>query len=270
VEYPIQHTTDESQVVSGWIDLLVKTEEGFILIDHKASSRSRSDWEDIAMGYSGSWTLVLPAAINKKEMFLQTNYVLIDFENVQPKNLDILGRHPFHVLVFVGANQNRVSFELANAMQSMGSAAEYVKISGIGPDAADFHIAYYIGELATKYPEAYFHIISKDKGFDPLIKHLKTKKIRVQREADLAEIPILKMSSATSNDERIEAIVNNLVGRGQSKPRKEKTLSNTINNLFTESLKDNDLQTLLRQLQQQGYIKIHEGNVTYKLPRSKS
>ena len=53
VEYPIHYTTDEGQVVSGWIDLLVETEEGFILIDHKASPRARSDWEEIALGYSG-------------------------------------------------------------------------------------------------------------------------------------------------------------------------------------------------------------------------
>jgi ATP-dependent helicase/nuclease subunit A len=52
-EYPIRYTTDEGQLVSGWIDLLVETEEGFILIDHKASPRARSDWEEIALGYSG-------------------------------------------------------------------------------------------------------------------------------------------------------------------------------------------------------------------------
>ena len=52
-EYPIRYTTDEGQLVTGWIDLLVETEEGFVLIDHKASPRARSDWEEIALGYSG-------------------------------------------------------------------------------------------------------------------------------------------------------------------------------------------------------------------------
>lgn len=33
-----------------------------------------------------------------------TNYVMIDFGNVQPKNLDILRKHPFRILVFVGAS----------------------------------------------------------------------------------------------------------------------------------------------------------------------
>jgi ATP-dependent exoDNAse (exonuclease V) beta subunit len=52
-EYPIYYTNDKGQIISGWIDLLVETPEGFVLIDHKASPRARSDWEEIALGYSG-------------------------------------------------------------------------------------------------------------------------------------------------------------------------------------------------------------------------
>lgn len=52
-EYPIHYSNDSGQIISGWIDLLVETEEGFIVIDHKASPRARSDWDDIAVSYSG-------------------------------------------------------------------------------------------------------------------------------------------------------------------------------------------------------------------------
>lgn len=198
---------------------------------------------------------------------LATNYVLIDFENVQPRNLEILSSHPFKVFVFVGASQARVPFELAAAMQQLGENAQYIKIGGSGKNALDFHMAFYIGELATKCPDAYFHIISKDTGFDPLIKHLKTRKIRVQREKDLAEIPVLRMSTATSNDEKIEAIVKNLAGRGHSRPRKEKTLANTINTLFTQKLEERELMSLIEELQKKNYIVVSEGNVSYKLPQ---
>ena len=193
------------------------------------------------------------------------NYVLIDFENVQPGNLEVLKKHPFRVLVFVGENQAKVPFELASAMQALGDSAQYVKITGSGKNALDFHIAYYIGELAAKEPGAFFHIISRDTGFDPLIKHLKSRKIKVQRERDLAEIPVLRMSSATSNDEKIAAIVKNLAGRGQSKPRKVKTLSNTINSLFTENLSEQQLEVLVKELEKRQYIKVNDGNVSYHL-----
>ncbi len=51
---------------------------------------------------------------------MSNNYVLIDFENVQPKNLGILAAHPFKVLVFIGASQTKVPRHVAVAMQALG------------------------------------------------------------------------------------------------------------------------------------------------------
>ncbi len=129
----------------------------------------------------------------------------------------------------------------------------------------DFHIAYYIEELATIDQKGYFHIISKDTGFDPLIKHIKSRGIKILREKDLAEIPILRISSSTNKDEKIEAIIKNLAGRGQSRPRKIKTLVNTINSLFSEDMIEKDLLSLVKQLEDQKYISVNNGNVSYKL-----
>jgi hypothetical protein len=199
---------------------------------------------------------------------MEVNYVLIDFENVQPKNLEILSKHPFKIYVFVGANQAKVSFDLAAAMQALGSNAQYIKISGNGPNALDFHIACYIGELAAHDPKGCFHIISKDKGFDPLVTHLKTRQIKVERSVDLAEIPILRVANDTSTDEKITAIVSNLVSRGQSRPRKVKTLQNTINTLFTTKLDHQELQKVVNELQQKNHIRVKDGNVSYNLQKT--
>jgi hypothetical protein len=198
---------------------------------------------------------------------LPTNYVLIDYENIQPKNFEKLKNYPFKIFLFVGENQTKVPFDLASVLQTFGANAQYIKISGNGPNSLDFHIAYYIGQLSSKDPQAHFHIISKDTGFDPLIKHLRTKRIRVSRVKDLGEIPILRMSNSTCNGEKIAAIIKNLSGRGQSRPRKTKTLANTINSLFTEKLDEKELTDIIARLQEQKYIKVAEGNVTYKLPR---
>lgn len=197
---------------------------------------------------------------------MEANYVLIDFENIQPRNLELLTKHPFKVFVFVGASQTKVSFDLADSMQLLGRDARYIKIAGNGQNALDFHIAFYVGELTAKNPDARFHIISKDRGFDPLIKHLQSRKIRIQREKDLAEIPLLRVSSTTSLDEKIAAIVKNLGGRGQSRPRKVKTLENTINTLFTKKLDKNELSSLIKELQKRKLIVVNQANVSYKLP----
>jgi len=200
---------------------------------------------------------------------MQTNYIFIDFENVQPKNIELLANQTFKIYLFVGASQTKVSFDLASTMQELGESGKYIKIAGNGPNALDFHIAYYIGEFAAKESKANFHIISKDKGFDPLISHLKTRGIPVQRYNDLAEIPMLRIANSTSSDEKISTIVSNLINRGQSRPRKVKTLQNAINTLFTSKLDNQELQKIINDLQEQKHIVVKDGNVTYKLKKKR-
>ena len=194
-------------------------------------------------------------------------YVLVDFENVQPKNLELLKEHPFKVLVFIGANQTKFPRHFVVAMQALGQQARYVEIAGSGPNALDFHIAYYIGELAAKNPDAQFHIVSKDRGFDPLIQHLRSKKVLVRRETDLAEIPELRIPDTTSRDEQIEAIKKNLRQRGHSRPRKVKTLQNTINTLFTKKLDQAELDAITDELVKRKLIVVKQNNVSYRLQR---
>jgi len=197
---------------------------------------------------------------------MPNNYVLIDYENVQPKNLELLASDEFKVLVFVGQNQAKIPFDLADSMQLLGKNARYVQISGNGQNALDFHIAYYIGELAASEPDALFHIISKDKGFDPLINHLKERRIRVHREKDIGEIPLLQLADTSSIDEKISAIVKNLGGRGLARPRKVTTLSNTINSLFNPKLGAKELTALVKEMEKRKLIVINQKNVSYKLP----
>jgi hypothetical protein len=78
---------------------------------------------------------------------------------------------------------------------------------------------------------------------------------------------MLQLSKTTSVDEQIAAIVKNLGGRGQSRPRKVKTLQNTINALFTKKLESSELSALVKELQQRKLIVVNQGNVSYKLPQ---
>lgn len=197
---------------------------------------------------------------------MRTNYVLIDYESVQPEDLSVLRHDHFRVVVFVGAHQNKIPYETAAALQQMGSNAEYVKISGTGPNALDFHIAFYVGQLAGREPEAYFHIVSKDAGFDPLISHLKTRKLRAQRVKTLGDIPLLKAGNDKSAPERITRIVNDLCKREAAKPRTVATLTSTIGALFLKQLSPDEISSLLKALQELGYVSISGNKVSYNLP----
>ena len=157
----------------------------------------------------------------------RTNYVLIDYESVQPSQLELLNRDGFVAYVFVGKAQTKLSFETVSAIQDLGERAKYVKISGAGPNALDFHIAFYIGQISATDPEAFFHIISKDKGFDPLIEHLREQKVFSVRSETIGEIPIIRASTAKTPKERMGFVVNRLKS-GNSKPRTLATLRSAI------------------------------------------
>jgi hypothetical protein len=197
---------------------------------------------------------------------MRTNYVLIDYENVQPSSFAGLEVEHFRVLVFVGASQNKLAFETAAAVQKLGARAEYVKIAGNGSNALDFHIAFHLGRLAAQDPTAFFHIISKDTGFDPLIQHLKERKVFVSRFKDVTDIPLLKAANSKTTPEKIDVVVANLRQRGASKPRMLKTLTSTINSLFQKQLNEEELAALLKGLQSKGLITVDENKVTYALP----
>ncbi|GGE63158.1 PIN domain-containing protein [Actibacterium pelagium] len=194
---------------------------------------------------------------------MKNNYILVDFENVQPKNLGLLRGHPFTLMVFVGANQKSVPFDFATALQDLGENAGYQKITGNGSNALDFHIAFYMGEMAAKDANAFFHVISRDKGFDPLIEHLRKRKIHARRHVDLSEIPFVKISNASSMEQQIEAIVDSLKSRGSSRPRKVKTLRGTVNALFMKTLDQDNLETLVDELKRRGHVIVNDQSVSY-------
>jgi hypothetical protein len=194
---------------------------------------------------------------------MRTNYVLVDFENIQLSSLEMLAHDYFKLLVFVGANQTKVPFETAASLQQLGARASYVKITGNGSNALDFHIAYYIGKLATTEPTAYFHIVSNDTGFDPLIQHLRADGIFIDRVKAVAEIPLIKASATKTLSERNQAAADRLQQMKAAKPRTVKTLSSTIASLFQKQLSEEEVAAIVYWLAEQGHLAIEGTKVLY-------
>jgi PIN domain-containing protein len=194
---------------------------------------------------------------------MRSNFVLIDFENVQPDSLQLLAAEHFRVRLFIGANQAKLPFETVAAMQKLGERAEYVKVAGNGSNALDFHIAYYIGMHSAVEPSAYFHIVSKDAGFDPLIHHLKGKKVLIDRVTAIREIPIVKAAACKSPEERLQIVVDKLAQSKATKPRTLKTLSSSIASLFQKQLSDDEVAAVVEGLGKQGIISVAGTKITY-------
>lgn len=196
---------------------------------------------------------------------MRTSHVLIDFESVQPDSLGALEQEHFKVHIFVGANQTKLPFAVAAAIQRMGSRASYIKISGNGPNALDFHIAFYIGQLAAADSAAVFHIISKDSGFDPLIQHLKSRSIFAGRVNTVADIPLAKVANSKSPVDRLTAVVQRLRQMKAAKPRTLKALRSTIASLFQKQLSDAEIDTLVEALSKRKIAVLAANKMSYSL-----
>lgn len=125
------------------------------------------------------------------------HYVLIDYENIQPKNLLLLARESFHVAFFVGPNQETIRVEVLDLMQRLGNdRVKHIKVEDKGKNSLDFHLAYYLGRLVERNSEGHYYVISKDSGYDPLISHLGSRQIKAYRHDDISRIPSIKQASA--------------------------------------------------------------------------
>ena len=98
-------------------------------------------------------------------------HVLVDWENVQPKDVDIRGLVPdvTHVWIFHGPGQKKVSVN----QQSFGDALTLVPISRSGKNSLDFHLSYYVGYISSRNPSAKFVVIANDQGYGPMLEHAK-------------------------------------------------------------------------------------------------
>ena len=110
-----------------------------------------------------------------------------------------------------------------------------------------------------------FFVVSKDTGFDPLLKYMRAKKIRVQRIKDIASIPILHGAKNKTLTEKVEVVVANLKSRGTGRPRKVRTLKSTINALFGKALSESEISELVKSLEKGRHITIDKESVSYQL-----
>ncbi|MBL8422962.1 MAG: hypothetical protein JNK06_05625 [Candidatus Accumulibacter phosphatis] len=123
---------------------------------------------------------------------MNLTYILVDFENVQPQDLDLLADQQFRVKVFHGSHQNKLDMTLVKALQPLGAHVEYVQSETPGKNALDFHVAFCMGRLLEAHRSngipARFGIISRDGGFEPLLRHVRSLGYAAKQAGSVREV----------------------------------------------------------------------------------
>jgi hypothetical protein len=207
--------------------------------------------------------------------------LLVDYENVQNIDLSLIHEKNVQIKIFVGQSQNKLPFDLVQSTQPFGSAVEWIKIEGSGADSLDFHIAFYLGQLSQKDASLLFIVLSKDKGFDPLIRYLCKHKITCQRIQSLLELSKQK-DMIISQDEKLELskqkdmiisqdenltakVIKNLVRIEKDKrPRNRQTLRQHIKSLLSQKkLSEQELDMVIDNLFVQKKVSEVSDRITY-------
>ena len=201
---------------------------------------------------------------------MKTNYVLVDYENVQVPTISLLKGGHFRVLLFLGPNNMTLKKDLVLGMQQLHDRLEFINMESSGKNALDFHIAYYLGKLAKENPDGYFHIISKDKGFDPLIQHLKTEHILAARSESIEALPCLQPAKnvtvpKSDPDEKklLDLVIADLRRRKASKPGRLKTLLGTIRAVCGKELPDSKIDSVFNGLVKMRLVRVEGTKVQF-------
>ncbi len=191
----------------------------------------------------------------------KSRLLLVDFENIQQVELTRLD-DSYRVIIFVGSQQKNVPLELVTNAQKLGSRIEWQRITGDGRNALDFFIACHLGRVLERAPRTECIILSRDKGFDPLLKQLNAKGMKCRRVNTLHE---LGRGTPTAEDSTVKRVVE-LLGRSdkRSRPRKRRTLAQAISAMFQKKLSRQDIDRVIDTLLAQGLISNAHGIITYE------
>lgn len=170
----------------------------------------------------------------------------------------------FQIVIFVGASQKSVPIELVANAQKLGGRIEWQRVDASGSNALDFFIACQLGRVLEKSPQLHCIVLSKDKGFDPLLRHLNKAGLKCKRLNSLLELDP-KTAQPEEPNPNYKRVVE-LLGKSEkkSRPRKRKTLSQHISSMFQKKLAQSDIDRIIDILFANKLISETNGTITYQ------
>ncbi len=136
---------------------------------------------------------------------MKKHLLLVDYENIP--RIDMAGLdNSYRALVFVGAGQNPPRAIRHKETAHRFTRVDFFKISGTGKNALDFQIAFHLGRVFETSPQTICIVVSRDKGYDPLLRYLNENGLqcrRIEAFAELLPAPAALSAAPLSPEETI-------------------------------------------------------------------
>ncbi len=213
---------------------------------------------------------------------LPTNHVFVDFENVQEIDPAVFGHKSVSFTLLLGPGQKKLDATLVEQLLNHAGTVELVRLAEPGRNALDFALAYYLGRAVQSNPLGFFHIVSHDKGYDPLVEHLRHRHIRARRHDDFSALhfdgdgklsasqakptpqpapaappppapakiaaPQPAVASTPRLDEQARLLLEYLCRNAKNRPGKEATLIRHTRSFFGDKITEPDAKELIAEL----------------------
>lgn len=173
----------------------------------------------------------------------RTNYIFVDYENVQELDLNLISGKPVRVILVLGERHKNLPLELVKQLHRFAAQVKLVETGRSGKNALDLVLALCLGEAKKADPHGYFHILSRDKDFDALIHHLKIQGALAARHGAFSEIKVLM-----TKVERVNWLCEHFKVAQTNRPKKRKTLESHIQAQFGKALSASELEETINGL----------------------
>jgi hypothetical protein len=191
---------------------------------------------------------------------VSNSLLLVDYENVHQVDFDRLDEG-FQVMIFVGASQKSVPVSMVACTQKLGNRVEWHRVDGNGSNALDFYIACQLGRIIETAPSIQCIVLSRDKGFDPLLRHLNRSGLKCRRINSLLELDPKSASTEEPNYKRVFELLSKTIK--PKRPRKRTTLAQHISAMFQKKISQPDVDRIIDLLFANKMISESNNVITY-------
>lgn len=196
----------------------------------------------------------------------------LDSENLQSTEEELTNFIDDHceIYLFHGAHQNNFPAFWVKIAIELGQRLHIVQLKESANNALDFFISYYIGKLSND-ESLHFHVISNDKGYDPLIDHLTDSGQQIDRIARKHNQPQIKAKPILNHDidPELVKLAKTALSRSNRPKHKEKLINLIRSSAVFGRQSRNDLPDItdfLEHLESLGFFTITQMQVRYSLP----
>ena len=212
------------------------------------------------------------------------NHVFVDFENVKTIDLAVVSGKNLTFHLFFGPQNLKLDIALVECLLENAQTVKMIRSPKSGKNALDFVLAYHLGQAVLADPKGYFHIVSKDGGFDSLVDLLKAKHVKVKRHADWSGLhfasapkPAVEAPSPTATKAALpsapkalsaaaETVLGNLRKSAKSRPKRKTTLVSHARSSLGKDTTTDAAENVVEELRKGKYLGIDDkGAVSYQL-----